>query len=307
MKKIVALMGPTAVGKTPLAIELAQKIDAEIVCIDSIAVYRDFNIASAKPSALEQERIPHHLIDIVHPIEPFSAGDFCRAARDAMEMIEKRGKNILLAGGSGLYFRALFNGMFAIPQKDFKIKEKLEEKIKIEGIYYVYKELKELDPDSADAIHPHDRYRILRALEVYYTTGKRFSEFKKEHKSVIQNKILKIGLHLPRETLCQRISERTDQMFKKGLLEEVSSLLKKYPVTCKPFQSVGYKEVVSYVISRPGGSRNLTELKEQVSQKTRALVRRQLTWFRSERELQWFEPSQTDEIENLVQSFLNLS
>lgn len=311
---MVALMGPTAVGKTPLAIELAQKFNAEIICVDSIAIYRDFNIASAKPSAEQQQRVAHHLIDIAYPTELFSAGDFCREAIKAMEAIEKCRKNILLAGGCGLYFRALFNGMFEIPEKNLKIKEKLEERIKTEGICSIFNELKEIDPDSATTIHPHDRYRILRALEVYYTTGKRFSDFKNEHKPVIAKdlSVLKIGLHLPREALHQRILERTDQMFKKGLLEEVSSLLKKYPPTCKPFQSVGYKEVVSYVIPRPAatrgeGARNLTELKEQINQKTRALVRRQFTWFRSERKLQWFEPSQTDKIEKWIRSFLNAS
>lgn len=320
MKKMVALMGPTAVGKTPLAIELAQKFNAEIICVDSIAVYRDFNIASAKPSAEEQQKIAHHLIDIAHPTELFSAGDFCGAATKAMEAIEKCRKNIFLAGGCGLYFRALFNGMFEIPEKNLKIKEKLEERIKTKGISSIYNELKDVDPDSAAEIHPHDRYRVLRALEVYYTTGKRFSEFKKEHRCHSRGistkiprafgprndglEVLKIGLNLPRQQLHQKISERTDQMFKKGLLEEVTSLLEKYPSTCKPFQSVGYKEVVSFLDEARSAIR---DLKEQINQKTRALVRRQLTWFRAERELQWFEPSQTDKIENLVQSFLNLS
>lgn len=326
-------MGPTAVGKTRLAVDLAQKIDAEIVCVDSIAVYRDFNVASAKPSETERRMVRHHLIDIVDPREPFSAGDFCRGAAEAMAEIQKRGKNILLVGGSGLYFRALFQGMFEIPDKDFKVKGKLEEKMKNEGIHSVYEELKEVDPETAAAIHPHDRYRILRALEVYYTTGKRFSEFKREHlnsgtqyffgkeKSIVSPN-LKIGLNLPREELHQKISERTDQMFKNGLLEEVSLLLKKYPVSCKPFQSVGYKEAAARVALAGGGSRrphvrrtaegnlpatgpaSLDELKEQIRQKTRALARRQLTWFRSEPDLRWFEPLERDGIERLVKGFL---
>jgi len=295
-------MGPTAVGKTPLAIELAERIDAEIICVDSIAIYRDFNIATAKPSAAETERVSHYLIDIIDPVESFSAGDFCREAKKAMEEIRKRGKNILLVGGSGLYFRALFNGMFEIPRKDFRIKEKLEEKIKSVGIHNVYEELKELDPETADVIHRNDRYRILRALEVYYTTGKRFSEFKKEHRLKLTQGpvILKIGLNLPREELYKRISERTDQMFKNGLLDEVSSLLKKYPPACKPFQSVGYKEANSFFLK---GEASVEELKEEICQKTRALARRQLTWFRSEEGLQWFEPSQMDGIESLMTSF----
>ncbi|MEK7791033.1 MAG: tRNA (adenosine(37)-N6)-dimethylallyltransferase MiaA [Deltaproteobacteria bacterium] len=305
-------MGPTAVGKTPLAIELAQKCNAEIICVDSIAVYREFNIGVAKPSHVQREMALHHLIDIVDPIEPFSAGDFCKRATDAMRDIEKRGKNVLLVGGSGLYFRAFFNGMFEIPERDLKIKESLEEKLIKNGIAYLYNELKDCDPETALVIHPNDSYRIVRGLEVYYTTGRRFSEYRKEHQtSHLKSErfeMLKIGLDLPRSELHQNISMRTEKILNEGLLEEVSYLMKKYPLNCKPFQSVGYKEAVSFLqketAAKKASSFFQNELATEINQKTRALARRQLTWFRREPDIRWFEPDESRKIEQAIKDFL---
>lgn len=303
-------MGPTAVGKTPLAIELAQKMNAEIICVDSIAVYREFNIGVAKPSHAQREMASHHLIDVIDPTDLFSAGDFCKRATEAIRDIEKRGKNVLLAGGSGLYFRAFFNGMFEIPERDLKIKELLEEKLKTNGIAYLYNELKDCDPETASGIHPNDSYRIVRGLEVYYTTGRKFSEYKKKHQaaagaSLVSGKceILKIGLDLPRPELHKRISLRTEKMLKEGLLEEVSYLMEKYPLNCKPFQSVGYREAVSF-LQKETAANFQNELVTEINQKTRALARRQITWFRSEPGIRWFEPHESCKIEQTIKDFL---
>jgi tRNA dimethylallyltransferase len=311
-KKVIALMGPTAVGKTPLAIELAKKFNAEIICVDSIAVYREFTVASAKPSQAEQTAVRHHLIDVADPREPFSAGDFCRRATEAAADMEKRGKNVLLVGGSGLYFRAFFNGMFEIHHQDLNIKEELEQKLRTEGIVALYNELKKADPETALTVHPNDSYRIVRGLEVYYTTGRKFSEYKTNFQSLKSAKssrfeVLKIGLNLPRPEIHRRISLRTEKMIKGGLLDEVSHLLKKYPVTCKPFQSVGYKEAVSFLkketATGEASSFFQNELATEIDQKTRTLARRQITWFRSEPGMRWFEPD-TRKIEQAIEDFL---
>lgn len=303
-------MGPTAVGKTPLAIELAQKCNAEIICVDSIAVYREFNIGVAKPSHAQREMALHHLIDIVDPIEPFSAGDFCRKAYEAISEIENRGKCIFLAGGSGLYFRAFFNGMFEIPERDLKIKESLEEKLRTNGIAYLYNELKSCDPETASGIHSNDSYRIVRGLEVYYTTGRKFSEYRTHFQNLkpARFEILKVGLNLPRPELHKRISLRTEKMLKEGLLDEVSYLMEKYPLDCKPFQSVGYKEAVSFLqketATKKASSFFQNELATEINQKTRALARRQITWFRSEPGIRWFEPHESFKIEQAIKDFL---
>ncbi len=303
-------MGPTAVGKTPLAIELAQKFNAEIICVDSIAVYREFTVASAKPSEAEQMAVRHHLIDVADPREPFSAGDFCRKAWRTVSEIEKRGKRILMAGGSGLYFRAFFNGMFKIPEKDLKIKESLQEKLKTKGTSYLYNELKCCDPETALGIHPNDSYRVVRGLEVYYTTGRKFSEFKTNFQSLKSARFeaLKIGLNLPRPELHRRISLRTEKMLGEGLLDEVSHLMAKYPIECKPFQSVGYKEALSFLkketATEQASSFFQNELATEIDQKTRALARRQLTWFRSEPGIRWFEPHESPKIEQAIKDFL---
>lgn len=294
--KIIVVIGPTAVGKTALSIELAKAFDGEIVCVDSLLVYRDFNIGTAKPMVEERQGVFHHLIDIVDPTETFTAGDFRRRALDSISEIQSRGKRVFLVGGSGLYLKALSEGMFSVPPISPSIKTMLIERLEKEGALALHRELKTIDPQSAEAVHPHDHYRILRSLEVYYGTGKPFSEYKREHQIRKERgmsfEMIKIGLHLPRLPLHERIYLRTLEMLQKGLIEEVQRLKEKYPISAKPFQSVGYKETLLHI----KGTFTQEALQEKITQETRLLAKRQMSWFRSDSEVRWFHPDQTEQI-----------
>ena len=287
---IIALVGPTAVGKTKLSIELAQKLNAEIICVDSLLVYRDFNIGTAKPTAEEQRNIPHYCVGIANPTDLFTVYDFCEAATQAIEKIQKKNKNVFLVGGSGLYFKALTQGMFQAPPSDPKIREALEEALS-QDPKALYEELCLVDAKTAQAIHPNDHYRILRALEVYRMTGKPFSQYHEEHaqdkkKNSGIKDLVKIGLNMDRVLLHQAIEKRTTQMLEKGLVEEVQELQKKYPLECKPFKSVGYKETLQFL------NHEITqeELSQRINQSTRQLAKGQWTWFRTDPQIQWFLP-----------------
>ncbi len=287
---IIAIVGPTAVGKTKLSLELAKEFNAEIVCVDSVVVYRDFNIGTAKPTLEEQNAIPHYCINIANPTDLFTAYDFCEAAIQAIDKIQKKKKHIFLVGGSGLYFKALTLGMFEAPPSDPKIREGLENRLS-QDPQALYEELCRVDSKTAKAIHPNDHYRILRALEVYQMTGKSFSQYQKDH---LQDKkknfgikdLVKIGLSMDRLELHQAIEQRTAYMLEAGLIEEVQGLQKKYPVECKPFKSVGYKETLQFLAHEM----TREELSQKITQATRQLAKGQLTWFRADPKIQWFLP-----------------
>ena len=251
-------------------------------------VYRDFNIGTAKPSSEDRKVVPHHVLDIVAPTELFTAHDFCEAATQAIEKIQKKNKNVFLVGGSGLYLKALTQGMFKAPPSDPYIRQELEERL-FQDPKALYEELCRVDAKASDIIHPHDHYRILRAMEVYQMTGKPFSHYHEEHvpKKTWTEKIVKIGLTLDREVLYQRIEERTAHMLKEGLVQEVEELKKKYSLSCKPFKSVGYKETLQFL------NHELTqeEHPQKMTQATRYLAKGQWTWFRADPEISWFLPS----------------
>lgn len=285
-RRIYIILGPTAVGKTAYSIELAQKFDAEIVCADSLLVYKDFNIGTAKPLLEEQRGIPHHLVDIAEPTENFTAFDFCEKAKLAIEEIQNREKNVLVVGGTGFYIKALTQGMFQAPPSDATIREELESELAEKGLAGLCEELKKVDPESAQSIHPHDEYRIIRALEVYRLSHIPLSVYKKKFSENTTYPFMKMGLHIERNVLHKNIENRTQKMIKEGLIEEVFDLLKKYPPTCKPFYSVGYQETVEYL----NGGMNISGLEEKIIIRTRQLARKQLTWFRKDKEIQWREP-----------------
>lgn len=290
--KTIVLVGPTAVGKTALSLELSDKLNAEIVYADSLVVYKDFNIGTAKPLLAEQKKIPHHLIDIVNPVENFTAFDFCKKANEAISDIHNRGKNVLIVGGTGFYIKALLDGMFNASPSNQAIREELEVELAEKGLEGMYEELKRVDLESAATIHPNDEYRIIRALEVFRLSGKPFSKYKE---NFIKKRIsfTKIGLNIERSKLHNNIELRTQKMLQDGLIDEVSVLTKKYPPTCKPFYSVGYQETVEYL----KGHMTVSELEEKIVIRTRQLARKQLTWFRADKEIQWCSPS----IEHLYQ------
>ena len=284
--KIFCLIGPTASGKTDLSLELAQKLEAEIICVDSLLVYKDFNIGTAKPTPEQCHLVPHHVMDLVSPTQNFTAFDFCEAATSAIQNIQSRHKRVLLVGGSGLYLKALTRGMFKAPPSDLYIKNQIEEEMKTKGAASLYEELQKVDPEIAKTIHPHDRYRIIRALEVFRVSGKKFSDYREKHKPNGESKFIKMGLQVERAGLHKRIEQRTKKMLEQGLIEEVKGLSQKYLLSCKPFKSVGYKETLLFLENKI----SYNDLEIQITQETRALARRQMTWFRGDQEIQWCEP-----------------
>lgn len=283
--RVLVIAGPTASGKSALALELAEQLDGEIICADSLTVYRGFDIGSAKPTPEQRHHIRHHLLDIREPTDPFTAADFRQAAAKAIEDIVQRGKRPILAGGTGLYLRALLRGLVAVPGENPALREKLKVRAEHEGRAALLAELARLDPETARQLHVNNLSRIIRALEVVLETGKPLSAWHAEHTfSDAPYDCLQFCLDLPRLELYRRIDERVDAMIAAGLVREVAGLLQDgLPVDCKPLQAIGYKEVVAYV----HGHYDADEMARLIKRNTRHFAKRQLTWFRQEPGLEW--------------------
>ncbi|MDK9717112.1 MAG: tRNA (adenosine(37)-N6)-dimethylallyltransferase MiaA [Trichlorobacter sp.] len=283
--RLLVIAGPTASGKSALALDLAEQLEGEIICVDSLTVYRGLEIGSAKPTPEQRQRIPHHLLDICEPTDPFTAADFRIAADAAIQDISSRGKRPILAGGTGLYLRSLLRGLNKAPGEDQALREVLHKRMELEGGEALLAELAKVDPDSAQRLHPNNRNRIIRALEVFQTTGISLSQFQAEHGfSDSSYHALQFCLDLPRPELYQRINDRVDAMLAAGLVAEVQGLLQSgSPPDCKPLQAIGYKEVVAYL----QGDYDQTEMTRLIKRNTRHFAKRQLTWFRAEPEMQW--------------------
>jgi len=301
--KLVLILGPTAVGKTELTLALAQTIHAEIVNADSQQVYRFLDIGTSKPSKVERERVPHHLIDVVNPNEEFNAAIYRRLATAAIREIVKRGMPAVVCGGTGLYLKALTGGLFAGPGRDSELRAKLEREITETGLAPLYHRLITVDPSANRNIHPNDRQRVIRALEVYQSTGRPLSAWQNEHRFHEQSfEVLKIGLERERSQLYDLINARTESMIRAGLLDEVRGLLARgYGLDLKPLRSVGYRQMGEVIKE----IKKLPEALEEMKQETRRLAKRQLTWFRSDPEIRWFHPErQNRKIADLIQAFL---
>jgi len=302
---LTIILGPTAVGKSELAIELAQEFGLDIVNADSMQVYRGMDIGSAKPSLKERSLVTHHLIDIKDPDEEFSAAHFKEEARNSIVSLAQEGKLALVVGGTGFYIRALTKGLFPAPSADLKLREELKKKEETQGKWYLYKELEKADPEAALRIHPHDTFRIIRALEVFYLTGEPISQQQKKHQFKHSHfNLLKIGLMRERRELYNRIEQRVDNMIKVGLVDEVKHLLKRgYPPTIKPFQSLGYKQIMSYL----QGGLSLDDAVRLIKRNTKRYGKRQMTWFRKDSEIRWFIlPKQSFEISEAIKKFLKI-
>ncbi len=272
--KLVIILGPTAAGKSEVALRLAESENGEIVNADSQQVYRHMDIGTGKPSKADRERVPHHLIDIVAPNEEFNAALFCRLATDSIGQIHARERNVIVCGGTGLYLRALTHGLFEGPGQDWDVRKALEQEIANSGLAILYERLKKIDPTVGATIHPNDRQRIIRALEVYQLTGKPLSEWQKAHG--FQEDLfdtLKIGLLRERAELYDLINSRTERMIKEGKV-----LL---------------------------GQQGLLDAIEEMKQETRHLAKRQLTWFRGDKEIRWFHPNEKLAIIEAVKKFLS--
>ncbi len=291
--RLVIICGPTASGKTSLGIELAQQVNAEIICADSRQVYIGMDIGTAKPSREEQKLVKHHCIDLVYPDEDFSAAEFRTRAGQVIERLTKEGKNIIIVGGTGLYIKALTKGLFAGAGKAPKLRDSLRKELEDYGEQDMHRKLADIDPVTAARLHPHDSFRVLRALEVYSITGKPISTLQREHGFTDCNyEVFKIGLALEREKLYQMIEQRVEDMLNKGLLEEVQLLLERgYNETLPSMKGLGYKEVLGYFHKK-------YDLKEAISlikRSTKRYAKRQLTWFKADGEVLWLDPDRKRE------------
>ena len=278
------LVGPTASGKTELSFALAKNLNAEIVSCDSMCVYKGMDILTSKPSELNRKKVRHHLVDIISPTKEFSVAEYRLMALDVIEDILKRGKAPLFVGGSGLYIKAVVDGLFSSNKKDAGFRKRQEQLAEKYGKIYLYNKLKKIDPVTAKKIHPNNLRRVIRALEIYHTERKRPSELKQKTEP-LKYRVKIFGLEVDREKLYGNIDRRVDRMFKQGLVREVKNLSKKkLSLTAKA--ALGYKEVLGYL----KGKYSLEETRELLEKNTRRFAKRQLTWFRADKRIQWISP-----------------
>jgi tRNA dimethylallyltransferase len=293
-------MGATASGKTAVALALAAVLGAEIVNADSLQVYRELDIGTAKPTREERARAPHHLIDVADPPEPYDAARYCREGREVIRGLHRRGVPPLVVGGTGLYLKALLSGLFAEGEPAPGIRDRVRRELGTLGLPVLYARLIHLDPVTAARLHPHDTYRIIRALEVIAATGKPLSEFIASHRfQDAPFKVLKLGLLLPREELYQKIELRVELMLGQGWLDEVEGLLSRYPPTLKPLQALGYRHLINYLTGRWSWEEALSLL----ARDTRRYAKRQFTWFGSDPSIHWFHPGQVGEMAAALAEF----
>ena len=301
--KLIVVLGPTAVGKSATALELAEALDGEIINADSQQVYRQLNIGTGKASLVERERVPHHLVDVVDVDGDFNAALFRRLAAEAAGQIHGRGKVAIVCGGTGLYLKALIRGLFEGPGSDPAIRQELEDQISAQGLAAVYQELQKIDPSVGASIHPNDRQRIIRALEVYRLTGKPLSEWQKAHNfSERPYAALQIGLRRERQELYNLINHRSAAMIAAGLLDEVERVVAQgFSLDLKPLQSVGYRQMGMVI----RGEIDLEDALAQMQQETRRLAKRQISWFGADQAMSWFHPeTQKRQLVEAAEEFL---
>lgn len=295
---IVAVVGPTAVGKSGLALELAEALGGEIVNADAFQVYRGLDIGTAKPTSSMRERVAHHLVDVLDPTETFSAGEFARRARRAISEIRARGRVAFVVGGSGLYLRALFEGLAPLPRRRPELRADLEERLEREGIEALYRELQRVDPETARRLASSDRQRILRALEIFLASGETMSSWLRRRPVEEPLPAHKIGLTLPRAILYDRIAVRVNQMVEQGWLDEVLSMLDRGIDSSAPaFRAIGYRQMLRHV----RGESTLDEAIDETVRASRRYAKRQETWFRKESGVRWHP---AEELDRLVPTLL---
>lgn len=283
---LVVILGPTASGKTALSLALAEKFDGEIVNCDSVAMYREFDIGTAKPSTAERARAPHHLIDCVDPTEHVTAGQYARQARQVLEEIKSRQHLPIVVGGTGLYLRALLEGLFPGPQRSEELRERLRERAAHRGSEYLHRILIRLDRAAAEKIHSNDTPKLIRAIEVCLASRQKMTELWKEGRDPLRGfRILRLGLDPDRAALYARINERAVLMFEQGLIDETKRLLEKYGDAPWPLSSLGYKQAVQLL----RGEVTREQALQAAQQGHRNYAKRQLTWFRREPNVTWLK------------------
>jgi tRNA dimethylallyltransferase len=299
---LVIVLGPTAVGKSRVAVDLALRFGGEIIGGDSIQVYRGFDIGTAKPGPADRRGVPHHLIDIVGPEVQYTAADFVRDALEAARGIAARGRLPIVAGGTGLYLKALADGLFPGPGRDPAVRAALEAEAREKGLEALFRRLEAIDPEYARKIRGRDRVRIVRALEVHAATGRPISEHFRETRSPVTGRtVLRLGLRLEREALCRRIEDRVERMFARGLVDEVRGLLERgVPESAPPFRALGYSHVLRLLRGEIGREEAVALTKIE----TRQYAKRQMTWFRKMAGVVWFSPEDGAALEQHVQNQL---
>jgi tRNA dimethylallyltransferase len=298
---LVVVAGPTASGKSALALALASRFEGEIISCDSVAVYREFEVGTAKPSPEERACIPHHLVDVVAPDAYFTAGEYARRAREAAREITARQRLPIVCGGTGLYLRAMLDGLFAGPERDERLRERLREHRRPGALWRL---LRRHDPEAAARIHPNDHPKLIRAIEVSAAAARPMSELLREGRDAIQGyRILRIGLSPERSALYERINLRCARMFERGLVEETRALLTHYGAEIFAMRSLGYRQAAEHL----RGECTLAEAVARAQQGHRNYAKRQLTWFRADAEMHWLDGFGLESVERaaqLVERFL---
>ncbi|MDZ4676617.1 MAG: tRNA (adenosine(37)-N6)-dimethylallyltransferase MiaA [Oligoflexia bacterium] len=289
--KVVSICGATATGKTAIAFQLAQKLNTEIISFDSLQIYQELNIGTAKPPPEMLNAIRHHLIDEIKPTEVFTAGDFRKQALQILKTLSDSKDFAILVGGTGFYLQALLKGMHDIPEVSTEVKHKLKADLKALGSTELYEELQISDPQYATKIHPNDTYRILRGLELI-RSGKGPTQIRNDfNPQKFPYTLVQLGLRRKKEVLKNAIEVRTNNMFEQGILNETQTLVKKYSKDLRPLQSVGYKECVMHL----DGQISIKQAQDLITQNTMALAKRQSTWFKRDNTIHWFDPDDTNQ------------
>ncbi len=300
--RIIVICGPTAIGKTAVAIEIAKIFNGEIISADSMQVYRYMDIGTAKPTPSERAEVPHHLVDILNPDEPFDAAAFAAEARKTIETLCTNGILPIVVGGTGLYIRALLHGIFEGKASDADIRKRLKEQAETQGIDALYQRLRECDPNSG--IHQNDAFRIIRALEIFEISGQSASEHRRQHGFKDDPfHALNIALFTDREILYDRINRRVDMMLEQGLIDEVKMLLNMgYLPTLKSMQSIGYRHILDFMDGRFSYEETVRLFKRD----TRRYAKRQITWFKSESDMIQTRAESWKELIPIIENFLNI-
>ena len=302
--RLLAVLGPTATGKSSLAIAMAERLGGEIINCDSTAVYRGFDIGTDKPLPADRRRVPHHLIDIVEPTAEYTAADYARQAAEAAASVHARGRLPIVVGGTGFYFRALTRGLFPGPGKDAELRDRLERVADRRGVEFLWRMVRRVDPPSAERILPRDRKRLIRALEVFFQTGKPLTAHFADTVSPLPpgTSVTSLALRMEAAPLAERLASRVDAQLAAGLIDEVRGLLASgVPPTARPFGGLVYRQVMDYL----DGVRDLAATRDLIVQENRRYARRQLIWFRKEPNLMWFDgPGESPQVQSRVRDWL---
>ena len=300
LPKVIVICGPTASGKTSLSVELAKRINGEIISCDSMQIYKEMDIGTAKVTKEEMQGIKHYLIDIIPPTQRYSVANFKKDAKNAIKEIIKKGKIPIIVGGTGLYVDSLIYEIdYPEIEYDEKYRKQMEERAEEEGLETLYNIAKKIDPEAIENISINDKKRIIRILEMYHSTGKNKTQLEKESRKEVEYDYKVFAIDWDREKLYERINKRVDIMLEQGLIEEVKNIKEKYEVFPTAMQGLGYKEVVDYL----NGFYTKEDMIEKIKMETRRYAKRQLTWFRKNKEIIWINGE--DSLENNLQLIIS--